>query len=354
MNRFLSLSALVLGILVLARPQAAVSGFTDGVSLCLTAVLPVLFPFFIVCELVIGSRLLLVLARPLRGLCRLAGLHAPAAPAFLLLSWLGGYAAAAKLLGELRGQLSLREAALLMCLGCCSGPGFVIGCVGGLLLGSVRLGVLLYSAQIAANWLCAAAAVPFLPAAEPTSPAEQCFSGASDGASLSVSLPAAISHAVDSSLSVCGCVVFFRLLSSLVDAGPLLTGLLEISAGCAAFAAQGGQPALYGCCFCLSILGFSVWCQIALLLNGKVPLVPLAVSRAVHLAVFAALVRFCVPWLPGAETAFSSLGERVIPALKLPADAAVFGGIFLMAALYKAKKRIYNTGMVWYKQEGGV
>ena len=355
MNRFLSLAALALGVLVLARPQAAASGFADGIALCLSAVLPVLFPFFVVCELLIGSRLMSVLAKPLRWLCRIAGLRTPAAPAFLLLSWLGGYAASAQTLGQMSRRLPRREAALLMVLGCCSGPGFVIGCVGGLLLGSVRLGILLYAAQLAANWIGAAAAVPFLPSAKQVAPLCSCTGGSTSAdVSRAVSLPAAISHAVDSSLSVCGCVVFFRLLSSLVNAGPFLTGVLEISAGCSAFAAQGGRFTLYGCCFCLSILSLSVWCQIILLLKGKVPLLPLAVSRAVHLVVFAALVRFCVQWLPGAETVFSSLTERVIPSMKMPADAAVISAIFLCAALYKAKKRIYNTNIVSNKQEGSV
>ena len=174
MNRFLSLAALALGVLVLARPQAAASGFADGIALCLSAVLPVLFPFFVVCELLIGSRLMSVLAKPLRWLCRIAGLRTPAAPAFLLLSWLGGYAASAQTLGQMSRRLPRREAALLMVLGCCSGPGFVIGCVGGLLLGSVRLGILLYAAQLAANWIGAAAAVPFLPSAKQAAPLCSC------------------------------------------------------------------------------------------------------------------------------------------------------------------------------------
>lgn len=40
-----------------------------------------------------------------------------------------------------------------MMLGCCSGPGFVVGYIGGLLLGSTSLGALLYAGQLAANLL---------------------------------------------------------------------------------------------------------------------------------------------------------------------------------------------------------
>ncbi len=70
-----------------------------------------------------------------------------------MLSWVGGYAVCARLAGQLygAGRITRRDAALLQVLGCCSGPGFVIGCVGGALLGNVRLGVVLYTAQIGAN-----------------------------------------------------------------------------------------------------------------------------------------------------------------------------------------------------------
>ena len=82
-------------------------------------------------------------------------------------------------------------------------------------------------------------------------------------------LPQAISSAVTSSLSVCGCVVFFRIVGAVLLAVlPLpptaVSAALEVSAGCADFAALGGAAALYGCCACLSVLGVSVWAQLRL------------------------------------------------------------------------------------------
>ena len=82
-------------------------------------------------------------------------------------------------------------------------------------------------------------------------------------------MPQAISSAVTSSLSVCGCVVFFRIVGAVLLAVlPLpptaVSAALEVSAGCADFAALGGAAALYGCCACLSVLGVSVWAQLRL------------------------------------------------------------------------------------------
>ncbi len=80
-----------------------------------------------------------------------------------MLGWCGGYAVCAQQIAALRktGELPPRDAALLLLLGCCSGPGFVVGCIGGQLFGSVALGLLLYGLQLAANLAAAACLVLF-------------------------------------------------------------------------------------------------------------------------------------------------------------------------------------------------
>ena len=143
-------AALAFGVLVLAVPEAATRGFAGGTALCLQSVLPALFPFFVVCELLTAAPPPAALLRPMQ---RVLGLASAETARALLLSWVGGYAVCARLAGQLygAGRITRRDAALLQVLGCCSGPGFVIGCVGGALLGNVRLGVVLYAAQIGAN-----------------------------------------------------------------------------------------------------------------------------------------------------------------------------------------------------------
>lgn len=143
-------AALAFGVLVLAVPEAAARGFAGGTALCLQSVLPALFPFFVVCELLTAAPPPAALLRPMQ---QVLGLESAETARALLLSWVGGYAVCARLAGQLygAGRITRRDAALLQVLGCCSGPGFVIGCVGGALLGNVRLGAVLYAAQIGAN-----------------------------------------------------------------------------------------------------------------------------------------------------------------------------------------------------------
>ena len=269
---FTAAAAAVLGVLVLTEPQAAKQGFASGTALCLDSVLPALFPFFVVCELLMAAPPPAVLLRPLQ---RVLGLESAEATQAVVLSWVGGYAVCARLAGQLydAGRISRRDAVRLQILGCCSGPGFVIGCVGGLLLGNVRLGVVLYAAQIGANLAagvvclfgacgCTRGDTPDLRdgcggrCASPPRGRMQ----ASAPTVQQVSISTAITSAVTSSLSVCGCVVFFRLAGAVLGAviplpSVLVSAALEVSAGCADFAVLGGQAALYGCCAVLSLLG---------------------------------------------------------------------------------------------------
>lgn len=330
------------GILLLRNPSLAAAGFQSGLRLCIDTVLPALFPFFVLCDLMVyclpGDNSLLR---------RLAGVFGMTASGLsvVLLSWLGGYAVCAKLTGTLYRQraLSGRNAAMVLFLGCCSSPGFVIGCVGGMLLGNLQVGMLLYGLQLAANLLSAALCLPLLPNDQ-----THCMDGGLPGKKEGISQ--SIGAAVDSSLQVCGCVLFFRVLGAVISpllppwpiAIPLVSAVLEISGGCADFAALGGRSALYGCCFCLSFLGLSVWAQLGLLLQGAVPLPLLAVNRGIHLVAFWLMVYLFAKVLPGTVSVYSTLPTRVIPMQRLPLDAAIMVFLFVCAALYKVRQNFYN------------
>ena len=275
--------ALALSGLLLARPQAAAQGFAAGLKLCGGSLLPALFPLFVVCGLL--GPLAPALGWPLRPLMRLCGIRSPRAPAVLVLGWCGGYAVCAQQIAALRktGELPPRDAALLLLLGCCSGPGFVVGCIGGQLFGSVALGLLLYGLQLAANLAAAACLGQGMP----------------DGAR------------------------------------PYLNAALEISAGCADFAAAGSVA---GVCLCLSLLGASVLAQLAALLQGTVPLGLLLAARVLHFVFLQGLLRLCLPLVPGQAAVFTSLAPQVVVMKRTAWDTALAIAFFLCAALYQLYK----------------
>lgn len=334
---------LLLTVCLLQNPQLAVEGFQSGIALCINTVLPALFPFFVICEWLVACPFQ---GKALRLFARLLGLKRETAGVAVLFSWIGGYAVCAHLAGTLRSNKMMgeRESVLLLLLGCCSSPGFVIGCVGGILLGNLRLGVLLYGMQIAANLLSTALCLPLLP---PSSAEKLPFPAFQQPP---VNLAKGISAGVCSSLNVCGCVVFFRVVSTVLQpflpdsiwSEPIACAFFEISSGCAAFAAMGGRPALYGCCICLSLLGLSVWAQISMLLQGTVPLRILAINRLLHTGCFVMLVYLTSRMLPGTVDVYSTLENNVITSQRLPWDAAVITFSFVCATLYKVRQNFYN------------
>ena len=346
---YLALPAAVMyGIVLLCVPQAAAKGFAEGLTLCAESLLPALFPFFVVSSLILHAPGNDLLARPLSPLTQKCGIRCRQAPLILLLSWIGGYAVCARLIGESLKQkvLSRRQAQLLLVLGCCSSPGFVIGSVGGLMLGNVRLGVLLYFLQLAANLLSAAVLWGVLH--PPLDEWESC--GSASSAEQSLSLPKAISDAVDSCLSVCGCVLFFRVGAAVISAFfsenivgfAMVCGALEITSGCSTFAKLGGAAALYGICCCLSGLGASVYAQIRYLGGESLPLRVFFLSRLCNALFLCAGVRLCTLFLPGTAPAFTSLSQRVIISSRWPWDSVIVLFAFLFRALYKLHWKNYN------------
>ncbi len=334
---------ILLTVLLLQNPKLAAEGFRDGLLLCINTVLPALFPFFVLCEILLSCPLQ---GRFLRLFARLLGFHHEKAGLALLLSWFGGYAVCAHLVEKLHQEnnMDARESNLLLLLGCCSSPGFVIGSLGGFLFSNLRLGILLYGLQIAANLFSTALCFPLLP---------QSFSGAwktGSGPQAPVSIPAAIQSAVTSSLGVCGCVIFFRITAAVllpilpegIWSVPLLSACLEISSGCAQFVSLGGLPALYGCCACMSLLGLSVWVQISSLLRGAASLRMLAVNRLIHLGCFLTMVWISSRFLPGTVTVYRTLKSRVITTNRIPMDAAVVVFVFVCTTLYKVQQNFYN------------
>ena len=249
--------ALLFAAALLRAPQAASAGVQAGLALCVSAVIPALFPFFVVISLLLQ----LGLAR------RMAGLFAPlmeplfhlsgicAAP--LLAGLVGGYPTGAKAVADLYAQrlLSRREAERALAFVNNCGPAFLLSYVGAGVLGSGWAGSCLLlihvlSALLTGLILCRAggadggrAAPPRRPPAQERSPGE--------------ALPAAVTGALTSTLNICAFVVLFRALAALLPgtlpppvlgALEMVTGLAALSPGRAGFIAAAGITGWGGLC----------------------------------------------------------------------------------------------------------
>ncbi len=266
---------------LIAMPAAALAGAKRGLAVCVEVIVPSLLPFMILSGLLTGLGLPQLLGSALGGAFgRFFALPGAAATA-LILGLTGGYPVGAAALADLvrGGELTAEEASRALPFCNNTGPGFLIGAVGGAAFSSARIGALLYLSHA-----LAALAVGLLGAIG--RPRRRAARQACELSvrSLPALLPEAVGRAAASMVNICAFAVFFSVLSALLDAlglfpalrgalavrtglepgaaEALLRGLLELGSGAAALrslAPAAGNLALAG--FILGFGSLSVHCQ---------------------------------------------------------------------------------------------
>lgn len=252
--------------LLIARPQEASAAVQEALNLCLTRVIPSLFPFLAVTALLLrlgmASWLQGIFAPMIRPLTGLPGVSAAA----LLAGLLGGYPAGASTAAGLYrdGLLTRQEAELLLGFGNNCGCAFLYAFVGAGMLQSPRAGLWLILIHAVSALLTGAILSrlsknrghPFLPCALPTAPL-----------SLSTALSASVRSAAAAMANICAFVVLFRTGADLLPANlpAWILGALELVSGASAltpgpsgFIAAAGMTAWGGLCVhcqTLSVIG---------------------------------------------------------------------------------------------------
>ena len=287
-----------LAILLLRQAETAAQAVRDGVQLCLTSVIPALFPFFAVSSLLVALGAAeaagRALARPFRRLFRCGG----AGCAALLLGLVGGYPVGARTAAELvrRGELSPAEGARLLTFCNNAGPAFSIGVAGVSVFGSARTGVWLYLLHCAAALLTGLLFCrrPLPVTAMPKRPVPP-------RAGLTGQFLRAVEGAVSAMARVCGFVVFFLVLLRLAEGligplPPLAAGVLELTNGILRL-----TPDRRGFVTAAALLGWgglSVHCQTAAVTAGSGISLRLYVpAKAVQAALSAGLAALLAPYL---------------------------------------------------------
>lgn len=322
------LTGLLILLLLMFFPEQSAQGVLSGLSLCAKRVVPALFPFFVVSNLLLASpaaQWLGLLARPYTHFA--LGIRDKEAPAALVLSWLGGFAVAASVVSRLyeQGRISRRDAAVLLCCGAGSSPAFVINTVGLLMLGNLQMGICIFAALMVANLICGVIAAWICrkhpsEALQPDPPAAD---------SKAMGLVESVRASVQAMLAVCGFVVFFSgicaCIEPLMPESPFIDfgirSVLEVTGGCLAGAQLVGAP--FTCCFALSILSLSVLLQIRALLSKEISLLPLILIRPLHLVLSLVTLRLILRFIPSASCVVSTFSGPVISQSRLAPDAAL-------------------------------
>mgnify|MGYP005797916773 FL=1 len=258
----LFLPILIFAYGLLRFPDIAGTAVQEGLTLCFRAIIPSLFPFFVVISLLLQmgfARQLQRLFSPFMGpLFHLSGVCA--AP--LLAGLVGGYPTGAKTVADLysTGQISRPEAERSLAFVNNCGPAFLLSYVGAGVLGSSRAGVYLLLIHVAAallsGLLLCRTAAPRTQTARPQRPPAP-----AKDASLAVAFPTAVTGALTSTLHICGFVVLFRVIAALLPGAlpaPLL-GFFEMVTGVAALSP--GRPGFIAAAGIVGWGGLSVHCQ---------------------------------------------------------------------------------------------
>lgn len=264
-----SIMAIFLLCLLLKNAEIAVDYMRAGLRLCASTVIPSLFPFMVISELLVASGIGNRLGNILGGATkRMFGVSADAVPA-ILLGALCGFPVGAKTAISLydSNRLSRREVERLLTFCNTPSPGFLISAVGVSLFGNRSFGVFLFFAALLFSLLCGG----ILQRIFPISPPKKLVS--TDSCYSPPSLTHALSSATASMLSVCACVIFFTSiigcfshavgalgLSQRLEA--LLFCIFEISSGVSAAAEDVSPARLALCGFAVGWSGISVHFQI--------------------------------------------------------------------------------------------
>lgn len=272
-------SALFLFLLT-GSPHAA-EGAREGLSLCATTLIPSLFPFFVLANLLSELGLPDLLSRRLTPLSeRLFRVSGYGAQAFIL-GISGGYPLGASVVADLRRQELISRAEGERLLPFCnnSGPAFILGALGGI-FHSPGAGILLYVTHILAaictGLLFRSKTPPPAPPVRRDSPLPH--AGA---------FPRAVGNALRTMLSVCAYVVFFRAAIALFPIPDTLPafgevfvfGVLELASGIAAM--QGLAPTAVNLALAAFILG---WGGVSVHLQTLGVLADTDINCARHLA----------------------------------------------------------------------
>ena len=309
-------------LLLLFYADSAINAVQAGLALCGKTVIPALFPFMVASERLVGSggaaALGHLLSHPLQWLLGVPG--AAACP--ILLGALCGFPTGARTMAALydKGELSVLQCTRLLTFINNPSSAYMISAVGASLLGSRRLGLLLYGISL----LCAlltALITRFIMPDHQNQAAQAKPQPVRLGAEVFTN---AVTSAAQSMLAVCAYVLFFSAVLGALQSAcaglslppvctALLYGFVEMSGGIARAAQMENATQAAMLCAGLSCWsGISVMCQIMMVCRGRglrfLPYVLAKIAQAVMAAALTGLaVRYLLPLLPPEDTHASLL-----------------------------------------------
>lgn len=237
----ISYLTIILIFILLCHSREVSAGILSGAGFCARCLIPTLFPFFIISDMIISFGL------PLNGHLRKRGLD------IILVGLICGFPHGARCATRLfeDGRITKGEYERLLVLSNSPSPAFIISGVGSGMLGDARLGAILFFALLSSVMILALLFRHKEVSANDTTPTF----------GRDFSLVESIKSAGQSSITIASFVIFFYGVNSLItlpfkdNALKILIGpIMEIGSGCAIIASSVTLPLISK----MALLGFAI------------------------------------------------------------------------------------------------
>ncbi len=248
--------------LIFYMPSAVTSGVTEGLKICLSVILPSLFPFMVLSSYIIKSQALCGLYKLLSPISKYVFRLPENAIPVIIMGLIGGFPVGAKMTALLleRGEITKNQATRLCLFAVNGGPAFIITAVGVNMLGNIKAGVVIFISICISYIILGFATSFFSDKEDPVVPKTI------EATSPMLALSSSVSDGIQGIISICAWVILFSGLSGCISALPLsneifsvLISLLEVTKGCSFIANDVSLPIITAI---ISFGGFCVHCQI--------------------------------------------------------------------------------------------
>ncbi len=342
----ISVLCLLLSFLFLADPQRSADELRRGLLICAKTLIPTLFPFMVISELLIrsglGSYASKIFSRPMRILFGVSGAGAAAFALGVICGFPVGAKSAAALCKN--GEISREDAESLMTF--CNLPSapFMIFAVGEKLFGSRKLGILLYLISVFSALIYAVLRKIFIKRKK----ADIALICTHIKAQSAISVfTDSVTSAASSVFGICAYVSFFCAavgsLSGLIGKsgtafGALIFSFFELTSGAAACAALSDR--YLGAVICSAAAGWSglsVFFQIYSLTrtSDNISLMPYISAKAVCSAIGAALTATILKIFPSILPAGDPAKDIFLPISLHPgAFIHAANAIFILSLIF--------------------
>ncbi len=344
-------------LLFLRNPDVAIAYMNRGLQICVKTVIPSLFPFMVISEVILSSGIGTILIRPISPLLKKLFRISETGACAVLLGLLCGFPIGAKctVLALDEGRIDRAEAERVLAFSNSPSSAFLISAVGISLWESKEIGQALLFTVLTAQFLTGillarlpqkekrgshVTATP-VPNTIPLRADISCFTDAVKSAALGM-------------LTVCAYVIFFSAFSGTV--GILLEilhlpsfcqasvfCLLELSGGMsAACALPNAKHALLLSAFCVGWSGLSVHCQILSVLDGRrLRVRPYFLSKLFQGGMCAGIFALL---LAGFPSLLQTVGTAAQPTFAASLQIPLFTALFLLSLLPILLKILRKTG----------